>query len=103
MTGGRGGLPVDAVWGDRDLEGAFVALFEEGAVGFFVVEGCGGVGELHGAGAEDLEAVVEVCAGGETLGAEAGAGIVDFEEVDGLARVVAYCRGDVGGVAAGCG
>ena len=42
-----------------------------------------GVGELHGAGAEDFEVVVEVSAGSEVLGTEAGAGIVDFDEGDG--------------------
>ncbi len=55
------------------------------------------------AGAEDLEAVVEVGSGGEGLGAEAGAGVVDFEEFDGLSGVVADGGGDVGGVAAGGG
>ena len=60
-----------------------------------------GVDELHVAGAEDLEAVVEVGAGGEGLGSEAGAGVVDLEELDGLGGAVADGGGDVGGVAAG--
>jgi hypothetical protein len=95
-------LPGDACVGDDDGEGAFGALFEEGPVGFVVVMGAVGVEELHVAGAEDLEAVVEVGSGGEVLGAEAGAGVVDFEEFDGLGGVVADGGGDVGGVAAGC-
>ncbi len=81
------GLPVDAFGGDGDGEGAFGAFFEEWAVGFLLVLGGVGVDELHVAGAEDLEAVVEVCAGGEGLGAEAGAGVVDFEE----ARWAGWC------------
>ena len=60
-----------------------------------------GVEELGPAFAEDLETVVEVGAGCEVLGAEAGAGVVDLEEFDGLAGAVADGRGDVRGVAAG--
>ena len=60
-----------------------------------------GVDKLHVARAEDLEAVVEVCAGSEGLGSEAGAGVVDFEEAHGLGGAVAYRGFDVGGVAAG--
>ena len=60
-----------------------------------------GVGELHGTGAEDFEAVVEVCSGGEVLDAEAGAGVVDFDEGDGVGGAVADGGFDVGGVAAG--
>ena len=59
-----------------------------------------GVEELHGAGTEDLEAVVEVCARSQVLGAEAGAGIVDLDELDGLSGVVGDRRFDVRGVAA---
>src|SRR6266700_8366329 len=101
--GGEGGLPAGAFGGDGDGDFAFGTLFEEGALGFLFVVGAVGVGELHVAGAEDLEAVVEVCAGGEALGAEAGAGVVDFEEFDGPAGAVADGGDDVGGVAAdGC-
>src|SRR5258707_14599177 len=67
-----------------------------------VLVGAVGVEKLHAAGAEDLEAVVEVGAGGKVLGAEAGAGVVDFEEFDGPAGAVADCGGDVRGMAAGC-
>ena len=76
-------------------------LLSGGAFGLFVVEGGVGVGEVDVAGAEDFEAVVEVCAGGEALGAEAGAGVVDFEEIDGLGGVVADGGGDVRRAAAG--
>jgi hypothetical protein len=95
-------LPGDSGVCDDDGEWAFGAFFQEGTVGFVVLVGAVGVEELHAAGAEDLEAIVEVGARGEVLGAEAGAGVVDFEEFDGLAGAVAYGGGDVGGVAAGC-
>ena len=62
-----------------------------------------GVEKLGGAGAQDLEAIVEVAPGGEILCAEAGAGVVDFEEVDGVAGAIADCGLDVGGVTAGGG
>jgi hypothetical protein len=94
-------MPVDVVGGDGDLEAALGSFVEGGAVEGVIVVGAVGVEELHGAGAENLEAVVEVCAGGEVLGAEAGAGIVDLEELEGLRGVVAYSGFDVGGVAAG--
>jgi len=97
---GRFGLPGDAGVGEGDGERAFGALFEEWAVGLVILMGAVGVEELHTAGAEYFETVVEVCAGGEILSAEAGAGVVDFEEFDGLSGVIADGRGDVGGVAA---
>ncbi len=61
---------------------------------------CVGIEELGGARAEDLEAIVEGCAGREVLGAKAGAWVVDFEELDGLGGVVGNGGFDVGGVAA---
>jgi|ERR1700733_7306717 len=60
-----------------------------------------GVEELGAAFAEDLETVVEVRTGSEILGAEAGAGVVDFEQLDGLRGVVADGGLDVRGAAAG--
>ena len=93
-------MPGDSGVGDEDGKRAFGAFFQEGTIGFVVLVGAVGVEELHAAGAEDLEAVVEVGAGGEVLGAEAGAGVVDLEEFDGLAGLVADRGGDVGGVAA---
>jgi len=66
------------------------------------VVGAIGVEELHVAGAEDFEAIVEVGSRGEGLRAEAGAWVVDFEELDGLRGAVADCCGNVRGVAA-CG
>jgi hypothetical protein len=82
---------------------AFGTFFEGWAVGFVVVVGAVGVEELGGAFAEDLETVVKVGAGSEVLCAEAGAGVVDFDEFDGLGGVVADGGLDVGGAAAGCG
>jgi hypothetical protein len=105
VSGGDGGcgLPGDAGVRDDDGKRALGAFFEEGPVGFVVVVGAVGVEKLHVAGADDFEAVVEVCAGGEGLSSEAGAGVVDFEEFDGLAGSVADGGGDVRGLAAGCG
>jgi len=65
--------------------------------------GAVGVEKLGGAGAQDLEAIVIVCACGQVLCAEAGAGVVDFEELDRFARTVADCGLNVWGVAAGGG
>jgi hypothetical protein len=96
------GLPVDAFGGDSDGDGAFGSFFEERAVGFLLVLGGVGVDELHVAGAEDLEAVVEVRAGSKGLSSEAGAGVVDLEEEDWFGGTVAYGGFDVGRVAAGC-
>ena len=87
---------MDAVGGDGDLEGALVAFLEVWTFRFFVAEGGSGVGEGDVASAEDLEAVVEVCAGSEALGAEAGTGVIEFEEIDGLGGAVADRGGDVG-------
>ncbi len=60
-----------------------------------------GVGELHWAGAQDLEAVVEVGGWGEGLGAEGGAGVVDFDEGDWGCGAVGDRGGDVRGMASG--
>jgi hypothetical protein len=95
------GLPGDSAVSDDDGEGAFGTFFEERAVGFVVLVEAVGVEELQIAGAENLEAVVEVCAGGEVLRAKAGAGVIDFDELDGVGSAVADRRSDVGGVAAG--
>src|ERR1700722_10809858 len=86
---GGGGLPGDAGVGDDDGQGALGAFFEEEPVGFVVLVSAVGVEEFHVAGAEDLEAVVEVGSWSEVFGAEAGARVVDFEESDWLGSVVA--------------
>ncbi len=85
------------------VRGPSAPSLRNGPSDLWSVVGAVGVEELHGAGAEDLEAVVEVGAGGEGLGAEAGAGIVDFEEFDGVGGAVADRGYDVWGVAAGGG
>ena len=93
-------MPVDTVGRDGDLEGTLVAFLEVWTFRFFVAEGGGGVGERDVSGAEDFEAVVEVCARSEALGAEAGAGVVEFEEIDGLGGAIADGGCDVGRAAA---
>jgi hypothetical protein len=103
MVWGKASEPFDAVRGDGDPEGAFVSFVEGRATEGVVMVGVVGVENLHIATAENLESIVEVRAGSEVLGAEAGAGIVDFEELDGLRGVVAHGSSDIGGVAAGGG
>ena len=95
----RAGLPVDPFGRDGDGDGAFGAFLEEGAVGFLLVLGGIGVDELHVAGTQDLETVVEVCARGQGLRTEAGAGVVDLDEKQWLGGVIAYGGFDVRGVA----
>src|ERR1700722_11080562 len=84
--GGKGGwLPVHAVVAEDDAEGAIATLTEGRTGGLMRALRGVGVRELDRPGAENLEAVVEVLAGRERLHAEAGAGIVDLQQGDGLA------------------
>ena len=101
MEGG-GGLPLDVGGGDEDLERAAGAFGEGGAGGGVIFAGGVGVVELEGAVADDGEAVVEVRGGGEGLGAEAGGGVIDFNECDGSRGAVGDGGVDVGGSAADC-
>lgn len=94
------GLPADSLWAHGDCEWAFSAFLEEWAVGFLLVLGGVGVDELHVAGAQDFETVVEVRAGSQRLGAETGARIVHLEKEQRLAGVIAYGSFDIGRVAA---
>jgi hypothetical protein len=92
---------VDAIGSDGDCEQTFVAFLHGGTlVGCLVA---GGVGEdkFGGTVAENLEAVVEVLAGSEVLGAEAGGGVVDLDERNDLVGMVTDSRIDKRGVAAG--
>ena len=103
MTVGAG-CHVTPVVSNCDGQGTFCSFFEEGAFGLVFLVGAVGVEEFGGAGAQDFEAIVKVGAGCEVLCAEAGAGVVDFEEFDGLVGVIADGGLDVWGVAAGgCG
>jgi hypothetical protein len=94
-------LPGDSGGRNRYGQGTLCSFFEDGAVGLVFLVGAVGVKKFGWAGAQDLEAIVEVCAGGQVLRAEAGAGVVDFEQLDGLAGAIADCGLNVGGVAAG--
>ena len=60
-----------------------------------------GVEKLHATGAEDFEAVVKIGSGLKGLSAEAGAGVINFKNFDGLGGSVADCCGDVGRLATG--
>jgi hypothetical protein len=96
---GPGCLPVDSLWTDGDRKGAFSAFLEEWTVRFLLVLRGVGVDELYIPGTQDLETIVKVRAGGQRLGTEAGAGVVDLEEEQWLCRVIAYGGFDVMGVA----
>ena len=91
---------MGAFGGDGDGNGAFGAFLEEWTLGFLIMVGAVGVGEFHIAGTKDLESIMKVGSGGEGLGAEAGAGIVDFDKEQRLAGVIAYGGLDVGRVTA---
>jgi hypothetical protein len=97
---GRASEPFNTVGGDGDVEGTFVAFLEGRTAEGVILVGVVGIEDFHVAAAENLESVVEVCTGGEVLGAEAGAGIVDLEEFDGLRGVIADRSGDVRGMTA---
>ena len=76
-------LALDQRWaGDMDL--------------FFV---SAGVGDLERAAAADLKAIVEDGTGGYTVGAKAGVGVVDLEELNVSAGTIHDGRVDVVGVA----
>ena len=79
---------MDAVGGNGDEKGAFGAFGEGWASRFLVVLGGVGIGDLHLAGAEDLEPVVEVRSRCNALGAEAGAGVFNLNDAE-------RCRGAV--------
>ena len=96
----RDGDPANAFRRDDDLERTFVSFFQKRPFRFFIVKIAGGVGKADIAGADDLEAVVKGGSGSEALGAETGAGVIDFEQVDGLAGAVDDDGGYVRGFAA---
>lgn len=102
MRGDEDGGELDVVWQvDVDAEGAVLAFVERGAGdGVVVVLGIG-VADLDGAGALDLEAVVEVGAVGQCVLAEAGAGVFDLEIGDLAAGAVGDGGFHVGRAAAG--
>ena len=90
-------LPLYIVWDDGDGQCAFGSFLEEWAFeGLLLVRGVG-VDELHSAFAENFEAIVKVGSGSEGLGPEAGTGVVDFDELDGLRGAVLNGRDDEGG------
>ena len=93
-------MPGDSVGHNCDGQGTFCSFFEEGAVGLVFLMSAVGVEKLGRAGAEDLEAIVEVGAGGKVLCAEAGAGVVDLEEGDWMPCAIADRGLNVGRVAA---
>ena len=87
---------------EHDFELALLALGESGA-GDLDLLAIGVCRELERAAAADLEAIVEGRAGGELVDAEAGAGVIDFKELDGSAGAVLDGGVDVVGVAGGGG
>src|ERR1039458_6504131 len=85
--------------GDGEL--AVVAVAEGWAGAFVVVVGCVGPEDGGSAAADDLEPIVEVLAGSERLGAEAGGRVVELDERERRRSVVRNSGGDGCGVAAG--
>lgn len=86
---------MDAVGRDDDVDGAVSFFVEVRAFRFVVVVGLVGVGEVHVTGAKYLELVMEIRSGGEYLCTKTGAGIINFEQQDGLAGVIADRGEDV--------
>ena len=87
------GYPANAIGRDHNLKRAFIAFFQKRAFRFFVMEAAGRISNAYISGAENLKAIVEVRSRSEALRAEAGAGVIDFEQINGLSSVVANgCR-----------
>jgi hypothetical protein len=85
-----------------DFELALLALDERGAADLDLLSVCAGVGDFERAAAVDLKTIVVNRAGGNAVDAEAGAGVVDFEELNVGPGAVLDGGVDVVGVA-GCG
>ena len=94
-------IPDGFVGRDGNGERAFVIFVKLRPGALVVVVGGVGPEEGGGAGAEDLESVVEVSAGREGLGTEAGRGVVDFDSDQGIGGAVGDGGVDPCGVAAG--
>jgi hypothetical protein len=92
---------VDAIRRDGDVDWAVGFFVEIGAFRLVIVTGRIGIGKVHVASSEDLESVVKVGSGSQVLRAEAGAGIVHFQQNERLAGVIADGCLNVGGVASG--
>jgi hypothetical protein len=94
-------LPLNSTGLDDDPERAFGAFFEIWTLGLlFLVRGvC--VGEFELALSQDFEAVVKVGSGSESLGSEAGAGVINLDEREALLGLVRDGGFDVRGVTAG--
>ena len=92
---------MGAVGGNRDGEWALGAFGQSWAGGFLLVLGGVGVSDLHLAGPEDLESVVEVPSGSDALGTEACAWILDLNDGEWSSGAVRDGGVDVGRVAAG--
>ena len=84
---------------EHDLKLALLALSEGGTcdLKLFPVGRC--VGKLEQAAATDLEAIVKGRAAGKRVDAETGAGVIDFEKLDGRAGAVLDGGVNVEGVA----
>ena len=85
----------------NDLERPLLPFRECGARDLDRLAVCRGVLHLELATAADLKPVLKIGAGGQGVGAEAGAGIVHFEKLDGRAGAIFDGGVDVVGVAGG--
>src|SRR5271155_3750055 len=94
--------PAHAARGvDDDFEVALLALGEHRSIGGVGLAGSVCEGQSDGAGALNLEVVVVSGVGVERLRAEARAGVVDLDEVQGRRAVVLDGGFDKGGAAGG--
>jgi hypothetical protein len=90
-----GSLPANSLRANCDSERAFGSFLEEWAFEFLIVSRAISVGELHLSGAKNFEAVMKISPRSEGLSSKAGAGVVDFEQKQGLICVIAHGGFDV--------
>jgi len=84
---------------EEDFEGALLAVGQLGSGDLGLYAAGNGVAELERATALNLNAVVKGCAGGQCICAEAGAGVVNLEELDGGSGAILHGDFDVVGAA----
>lgn len=77
-----------AIRHENNAELSLLAFDERGACDLNLLTARIGVTDFNGAAAADLKTIVKVGAGGEAIEAEAGAGIVDFQELYVCARMI---------------
>jgi hypothetical protein len=94
---------VNTFGADCDCQRALSAFLERGAFRFVLAVRGVSPGDFHCALADDLETVVKVLSRSERLGAEAGAWVIDFDELHGFGSPVGERGVNSGRVASGDG